>query len=521
AAGAAAYMLTTSAFMIGSNLYSTFDIGGVSNMLATPLLLLSVALYRRSLLGSAALASAVILCHFLMPLVLFLWIAVIAATDFMKGGGRETLLRFGAFLALSFLLPAFWLVPTILTFAHLEGHSSHPALAFSLDPLMAALSFVAAGMMMLKGKWELPLMLIALALTVSIDTDALPFGLPVFRFAGFYLLVAFMMIGAAAGENLPNLAGKAMLLAFILYLAAGMDNALKDSQSSNLYYSYERNESPFTGYEFGGMEFAGRTIVYDGEPRPYIHALPFVFAAQSGMPAVKGLFIEEAPAGQIALSYQKEIFPETFVWVPYLDAREFTGAMDREAVKFYSDLFWVRGILSTKRLFLFGEGEKVVAGNRTLFYYRMGNSSLAQALGKAEPACGDWREFKENWYRKGNRTIYYLDCGGESLGGNGTVDVLDYRAGSIDIEIEGEEPAPVLVKEAYHPRWRAYDAEGNAIRVYRATPDFMMVVSKGPVRLRYEPQWFDYAGAGLSLTGAAALLLHRMKASPSAGGRSP
>jgi hypothetical protein len=57
---------------------------------------------------------------------------------------------------------------------------------------------------------------------------------------------------------------------------------------------------------------------------------------------------------------------------------------------------------------------------------------------------------------------------------------------------------PLLVKVSWHPRWRAFGADGP----YRVSPALMLVVPRErDVTLRYGPNWTDQAGRALSALG--------------------
>ena len=78
---------------------------------------------------------------------------------------------------------------------------------------------------------------------------------------------------------------------------------------------------------------------------------------------------------------------------------------------------------------------------------------------------------------------------------------LDDDRVSFDVDRPG---APVLVRVSYFPNWRATGARGP----WRATPNFMVVVPTARhVSLHYGRTPVDTAGTGLSLLGAAAVVV--------------
>ena len=55
----------------------------------------------------------------------------------------------------------------------------------------------------------------------------------------------------------------------------------------------------------------------------------------------------------------------------------------------------------------------------------------------------------------------------------------------IGFEIISDQPVPVLIRESFFPKWRAYQS-GNPIPIYRAAPNLMLVVASGQIEMRYE-----------------------------------
>jgi hypothetical protein len=62
----------------------------------------------------------------------------------------------------------------------------------------------------------------------------------------------------------------------------------------------------------------------------------------------------------------------------------------------------------------------------------------------------------------------------------------------------------VLVKSTYAPQFKAFDASGRALPLYRVTPNFMLVVGQGHVTLRYLHTPLERLA---SIASAVALLL--------------
>jgi len=72
--------------------------------------------------------------------------------------------------------------------------------------------------------------------------------------------------------------------------------------------------------------------------------------------------------------------------------------------------------------------------------------------------------------------------------------------------IESEEDVPVLVKHSYFPNWKAYSG-GRALRVYRTSPNLMLVYGRGDVELVYERSLLEKGALAVSVLCALALVL--------------
>jgi hypothetical protein len=79
------------------------------------------------------------------------------------------------------------------------------------------------------------------------------------------------------------------------------------------------------------------------------------------------------------------------------------------------------------------------------------------------------------------------------------------REQSISLNVAADAPVPVLVKFTYAPQFKAYAADGQALPLYRVTPNFMLVIGHGHITLRYTRTRLERLAALVS--GAALLLM--------------
>ena len=68
-----------------------------------------------------------------------------------------------------------------------------------------------------------------------------------------------------------------------------------------------------------------------------------------------------------------------------------------------------------------------------------------------------------------------------------------------------EKPAPIYVKVGYFPFWHAYNESGQEIKIYKASPNFMLVYGQGRINFKYIHPWYYYFG--FIVSGFSFLLL--------------
>lgn len=94
----------------------------------------------------------------------------------------------------------------------------------------------------------------------------------------------------------------------------------------------------------------------------------------------------------------------------------------------------------------------------------------------------------------GQYTLYELDDAETIPGSRSTI--ISRSTGEIDILLD-QEYTNVSISESYHPRWRAFDQNGNEVRVERTEYGFMRITSRSAmneVRLVYSDTVIDVVG---------------------------
>lgn len=79
---------------------------------------------------------------------------------------------------------------------------------------------------------------------------------------------------------------------------------------------------------------------------------------------------------------------------------------------------------------------------------------------------------------------------------------------------EFDKPVPIYVKVGYFPFWKAYDDQGNQLKIYKASPNFMMVYGNGLITFKFINPWYYYFGyivSGVSLLLVILILVFKLK----------
>jgi len=72
---------------------------------------------------------------------------------------------------------------------------------------------------------------------------------------------------------------------------------------------------------------------------------------------------------------------------------------------------------------------------------------------------------------------------------------------------ELNQEAPIYIKVSYFPFWRAFNEQGEAIEIYKASPNFMMIYAKGMIDFHYMKPWYYYLGFIISALTVVFLII--------------
>ncbi len=332
-----------------------------------------------------------------------------------------------------------------------------------------------------------------------------------YRFLAFAEVIQVLILGAGAwdllleklGEKsrlaLPALFSAAVLLAALFFPAYWFRLYIHPEESGNLY-------------DFSSAHPQGRALVFSstdcatGLYRCRPHSANFQFSMQTGKPLSYGLFLEEAPLSEasVDLTYLIKRTP-TLMWSLTRPYNVTMFGNYTNAARFYSDLLWLTDFYfsegtfgnasnNTARLQAAFEKQGQLNASAAIFdHYLLSNSSVVETR-HIVPACTrDWGRFVRSWFQAASQTIYYDSCQEQAdtsgkasnNGPEGKVEEIYYGNGKISFFVDSTSPRMVLVKEAYHPGWKAHQG-GTELQVFRATPGIMAVYAQGRVEMEFD-----------------------------------
>lgn len=238
-----------------------------------------------------------------------------------------------------------------------------------------------------------------------------------------------------------------------------------------------------------------------------LEALPMFLG---GRPVLEGLYMESALLGPAVYQLQSELSARPSSPLVRFPSGSLDPELAAKHMRFlHCDTALLRSAKAKRAVEASGLFEKI--GDSPPFaLYRLKGFDGALAEEPALPLrvfpSDDWMQNAFAWFRSRKRFEEYLPVyGGGELPAPDSTDRAPVRPKTLsrhELAFEARPGRPVLVKMAYHPRWRL--ASKGELRV--AGPGFMLVVPGEPeIRLVYGLTETGKAGAAATLAAALAL----------------
>ena len=539
---------------LSTDFYTLYQVGLTANAVGLPLFFLAASRARCAIVAgrglglAGALGAACVLSHMVCALALVVFYAVEVGFAVLRHRRRRRLFGHAVVVAgACFGFSAFWSLPLFTDLGYGVVHhlpSEHPL------PLMVATLATALGALLLRRspriRWSLAgavaLFTLVLAGLLALG-DLAEVRLHLYRFHVFVFLgLAYVSVELVRGAR-ARLAAGVSGLALLFALAWNRD------QFQDL------TPLPEIAVPLDLPTDARVLIVASPAHQPSSHWLQNEFPRRAQVDGVIGLFVESTPLGRWCMNLMRSVSLDTFVWgVGWNESAVAPIARDLALARMGGDAtetlpgvqllgrelerFGITHVLTESRL----PDELVEPGvvvcqipgawdgserserERGDYLFRLHEVRSRPRLAELvrEPLESTAWSDLESW----NRAVATWSFATSSVPRPVVARpglVLDpapdtARVTALErldqgrryvLDVEADSDVPVVLKVAWHPRWRARCA-GREIRVDRVAPGFCLVHGRGRIELRFEPRWSERLGTWLTaltlvLAGGAAL----------------
>lgn len=235
--------------------------------------------------------------------------------------------------------------------------------------------------------------------------------------------------------------------------------------------------------------------------------------------AVMGLLKESSYLAPYYQSLAKNVNTENYNWDELDSAYIENQQLSKEKTQYLMDLLWVKSLftidldisncVNPQRISTFksnSQNDGVVDRDIYICDYAPAiNSNFAEVvMTKPDIVESDWDKNVEEWWKSDSIDLF-TDT--EVRMPEDELDFIpipqvnfntDYR--NLYVKTGIEEEVPVLLKMNYFPKWKAYDAYGNEVKIHRTSPNLMIVPVKESITLKYEMTSLEWTTLLISIT---------------------
>jgi hypothetical protein len=475
---------------VGGTVYSTFNAGLVANALALPLMFfylgkLNESFKTKKYAWPSVLMALIVLSHMFTAIIAAIasFCFFIASLDKSK---KEKIIFYAKHVGLTFLLSSFWFVPMLAKLGYSGTVYMGPQISRFWVYYIVFFIFLAFAMFYQKNVKQVSISLIALIVIFILGEFVhLPFHF--YRMQLFLLLFIIVILVSVLKSKISYAIASVFFILLII---------------SNLSNIFPEGMPDISIKDFGKVD--GRVLVLNhADNKIGWHTLPYKISMVTGNKIVQGLNIDSAENGFLIGDFIKTIDKDAYIMYsdmfPMYDYDKNASLIPQQLA-----LFDINYIVSENLSF----GKKVIGGvyeNYSL--YRVSDSKFAEVLDYRPIVVKE--NFKENafrWFFEDCSKILVNDDVPDSVGlGSEKVTVVKETPKEIILNVDSNSTVPVLVKMSYFPNWKAYSG-GKEVKVYKASPNLVLVYGQGEMILRYEKVWADWVGIGLSAVGISLFL---------------
>ncbi|HLC79047.1 MAG TPA: hypothetical protein VJG83_01325 [archaeon] len=496
----------------GANINATFGVGFVAQALSIPLFFFYFGALKNSLKTREFVLPSLLLA---LTILAHTWTGIggilIAIAFFVSDPKVQAAIYFAKHLFLSFLLTAFWAVPVIAKKAYVAvGHIGKMAFSFEMLAVAIVLTFF-----MWRSKqdriMQVPLFLVAI-LIISIIGDSFNLPFHPYRLTMLVYLMAPIIL-FYFWKNSLDMAWRGICIIVAVFIIFSIPNLEPQG--------YSTIKNPIMLPE--GLD--GRVLINAPPSRQANpHELTEIIPMQNKVHSVIGLFSDSSKNSRYAFNLLREFDNTNLNWGVASDVQrvDLMGEDAKNLIPGQLERFGIKYVLTSDPPL---DGWRLVANNvytprnsnnfMEQYHYSLyaaNNTQIIEVLDFVPRYVPEekWEGEVVEWFFSPqiNQTLLVNEPVRELKGsGSESVQILEQSPTMeyIRFNVNSEKVVPVLIKISEFPNWRAY-SEGKELKIYRASPHFMLIYTKGETELRYEQTIADVTGILLSAIGALVVL---------------
>ncbi|MCX6804032.1 MAG: hypothetical protein NTY48_05710 [Candidatus Diapherotrites archaeon] len=458
---------------------------------------------------SGLLLALLILSHLMSAIAGIIALLAFGAFYYKRNSFRPTFLIF----LIGIVLSAFWLIPAILTTGFINSITvGNLNSVFYLFLLF--LGFLAYRSISFRNADSEPIWWFLFALLIILFAGDSLFNATMhyYRFSIFiFILVPILIFSYTKKWQGAFFAGA---LIFCVFLMLSSPHILAEG-------ALKKTIAPLSN----GID--GRVLILSLPwQQTSEHELQQAIPMMNQTQGARGLYQESSHNAQLIYDMEYELAPYgTSGW--YVDKTSPLSDNKDSRFKFISEQFkllHITNVIATRQIdpswilqskvlnifFLNVETNRIEKNTYSL--YKAADSNLIDVLHYTPKkfSGANWADNAKIWFLfNANENNIFVDSDiPQYLGkGNETVSILEKTPTNeyIKFFVDSNIDVPIFIKISFFPNWHAY-VNGKEIKIYQATPNFMLVNTHGIVELKFENTLAENLGYLVSLAGLIAII---------------
>lgn len=516
---------------LGANLKALTKIGLLTSFVSLPLIFVYLASLNKiknwGVVPAALLLSSLLLTHLVAGIFAFLCLITYFFVDWSEEKGVN-LKTYGAIVLLTVLLTSFYWVPFFLEATKNLSISAHP-----ISLLLPNVIGLILGVFFFRKYWKkerqlssLALVVVVLSASFLIDNFTNRFltgavfekiySLHLYRFQIYsFYLIAFLVLYSLRDLVKINLKPtNYKLLVLLVIFLTGVYLIINSAFVNIARVEFVKNLPKIEG-RF--LEIFRHTESY-----PHNYSLQNQLVVEKGLPWAYGLFTDATPNGPYIGSLIKSLRPEAY---SRLDQRFIENRLaSKDRIVSYLDLFGVTNLLylDNQPAGCLPIATTEINGEKKIFHLqpRQLQGLVAVPTQTVSFKPRHWEsEVEKWWFKKGglDELLVYQPAGAAQIPkftqrANTSANIIENNKNwtKFRVKIDSTTTVPTLIKFGYSPRWQAFQ-NNREVKIYRASPNLMMIFASGEVDFRYNRLWYQDFSLGLSLLVFFGVVIYLIK----------